>query len=101
MSGIYGVRSNLAMWERSYQLTLTLAVGPLRTTFWRRRTVCERGVRTLSTFGVNGLGTGHWPALGADPFGGLSDSAGMRLLDGYDLNIQVKSGGRVAIQPME
>ncbi len=32
---------------------------------------------------------------------GLDPLLGMAMLDGYDLNIQVRSGGRVAIQPME
>ena len=32
---------------------------------------------------------------------GSASLLGMAMLDGYDLNIQVKSGGRVAIQPME
>ena len=32
---------------------------------------------------------------------GLVPLLGMALLDGYDLNVQVKSGGQVAIQPIE
>ena len=45
-----------------------------------------------------------WDGLPRRIYAYMSDSApliGMRLLDGYDLNIQVTSGGRVAIQPME
>ena len=32
---------------------------------------------------------------------GLSPLLGMAMLDGYDLNIQVQTGGRVLIQPTE
>ncbi len=45
-----------------------------------------------------------WDGLPRRVYAYMSDTTplvGMRLLDGYDLNIQVKSGGRVAIQPME
>ncbi len=45
-----------------------------------------------------------WDGLPQHVYAYMSDTTplvGMRLLDGYDLNIQVKSGGRVAIQPME
>ena len=45
-----------------------------------------------------------WDGLPRRIYAYMSDTTpliGMRLLDGYNLNIQVKSGGRVAIQPIE
>ena len=58
------------------------AQRPNAVNIWSERV----GYRALASFGGGSITT---PLVG------------MRLLDGYDLNIQVKSGGRVAIQPTE
>ena len=65
-----------------------------------RATLANGAVETFNVHDVTVIWDGQLRDIEADATGGVS-LVGMLLLDGYDLSVQVRDGGRVAIQAGE
>lgn len=65
-----------------------------------RATLANGAVETFNVHDATVLWDGQLRDIEADATGN-TPLVGMLLLDGYDLNIQVRDGGRVAIRPGE
>lgn len=81
-------------------LTLpTATIEELQLTFLApsRATLANGAVETFNVHDATVLWDGHLRDIDADATGNVP-LVGMLLLDGYDLNIQVREGGRVVIR---